>query len=68
MEVPLDKDVATSLINEYHDLPKWKSIKKLTADQSNLYQKKADEHADELMAAMVHLDLIFWRKPKENMD
>ncbi len=68
LEVPLDKDVATSLMNKYHDLPKWKSIKELTPDQSNLYQKKADEYAAELMTARVHLDLIFWRKPQENMD
>jgi len=64
LEVPLDKDVATSLVNKYHDLPKWKSIKELTPDQSNLYQKKADEYAAELMTARVHLDLIFWRKPQ----
>lgn len=64
LEVPLDKDVATSLIAIYEDLPKWTSIKELTLDQSKLFQEKAAECAAKLETIRVHLDLKFWREKR----
>ena len=67
LEVPLDKDVATNLLEtKYgHTLPKWKSIKTLTQKDSNKYQKAASRYAHDQDLARVHLDLLFWRKEKK---
>lgn len=64
LEVPLDKDVATGLIEKYPDLPKWKSIRKLTKNESEIYQKIAFKYAEELNIPRIHLDLEFWRRDK----
>lgn len=62
LEVPLDRDVAQGLRNQFSQLPKWKSIRSLTAEESEVYQIKANMYAKELKIPRVHLDLIFWRK------
>lgn len=62
LEVPLDNDVATGLIREFPQLPKWNRIRSLTKDQSDIYQKKASDLAAEKNIARVHLDLLFWRE------
>ena len=66
LEVPLDKDVATSLQQADKDkiiLKKWKSIKSLTSDQSDTFQKVAALYASRWKPPMAkaHLDMIFWR-------
>lgn len=65
LEVPLDKDVATGLI-EACELPKtsWKSIKELSIEQSTFLQEKALELAQNKQTARIHLDLMFWRKDR----
>jgi hypothetical protein len=62
MEVPLDKDVAKGLREKYSDLPKWQSIRQLTKKESDIYQARALEYANELGLARIHLDLELWRK------
>lgn len=61
LEVPLDKDVAKGLRIIFNDLPKWQSIRKLTKKESDAYQIKALEYANNLGTARIHLDLILWR-------
>jgi len=61
LEVPLDKDVATGLRSKFPDLPKWKSIRSLTAEESEVFQRNAKVYARELKVPRVHLDLEFWR-------
>ena len=62
LEVPLDKDVATALYAENKDLKKWKGIKYLKKETSDLYQAEAQLIAKRNNIARVHLDLIYWRK------
>jgi hypothetical protein len=66
LEVPLDKQVANGLITlaEERDiiLPKWKTIKGLLPDESNLYQSFANSYAKELGCTRIQLDLLLWRK------
>ena len=62
LEVPLDKDVATGLIECCDDLPKWKSIKSLTQEVHTSFQNKAKQYAEETNTISVHLDLTFWRR------
>lgn len=64
LEVPLDRDVATGLISKFSDLPKWKSIKDLTANQSKIYQESAAEYASLQGIVRIHLDLEFWRRER----
>lgn len=65
LEVPLDNDVATGLIQQFpNELPKWNRIKNLTKDESNKYQNKAEKLAKQKGIAKVHLDLLFWREKK----
>lgn len=61
LEVPLDKDVAMGITSKCSNLPKWKSIKNLTAKESEKYQSKASEYAKTLDIPKVHIDLEFWR-------
>ena len=60
MELPLDKFTGTA-IHKYSNntAPVWKSIKKLSLDDSNSYQLKADVIANGI--AKIHLDLAYWR-------
>ena len=64
LEVPLDKDVATGLIDKFPELPKWKSIRKLTEKESQIYQETAFKYAEKLQLPRIHLDLEFWRREK----
>lgn len=62
LEIPLDRDVALSLRKIHPDLPKWNSIKSLTSEENDSYQRKAKDYADSTETLRVHLDLIFWRR------
>jgi len=63
LEVPLDRDVALGIFNETDMiLPKWKSIKTLTQESSDLYQVAANKIAQNEKIARVNLDLKYWRK------
>lgn len=65
LEVPLDNQVANKLISlarEKDGLPKWKTIKGLTPENSKLYQDFADKYAKKKGCTRIQLDLIFWRK------
>lgn len=63
LEVPLDLDVATGIRRDAkNELPKWKSIRELNKDRSDLYQKEAALIAKERKTARVHLDLYYWRQ------
>ena len=64
LEVPLDKDVATGLIEKFPELPKWKSIRRLTEKESQTYQETAFNYAERLQIPRIHLDLEFWRRDK----
>lgn len=62
MEIPLDKDVGMSLYEDYSDyLPRWKTIKTLDLETSDMYQECASLTASEERVSRVHLDLIYWR-------
>ena len=66
LEVPLDKQVATGLISLAEkrslSLPKWRTIKGLLPEDSNLYQGFASSCAKELGCTRIQLDLLLWRK------
>jgi len=64
LEVPLDNDVATGLIEKCEGLPKWDSIKKLKKNDSKIFQEKAAEYAEGMNTIRVHLDLVFWRRDR----
>ena len=64
LELPLDNDVAICLMELFPNLPKWKSIKKLTAEESDLYQIAAKDYAKQKNIPRIHLDLEFWRKDR----
>ena len=64
LEIPLDKDVATGLTHKFSELPRWKSIRELTLEESNAYQEYALIYARELKVPRIHLDLEFWRRKK----
>lgn len=67
LEVPLDSYVANGIKGETKsNLPKWNSIKSLNADDSNTYQERAFEIAEEKKIARVHLDLLYWRQNEKN--
>jgi hypothetical protein len=62
LEVPLDKYVATALLDlDGADLPKWKGIKFLSEGNSHLYQAEAHRYAKEKGTYRVHLDLLWFR-------
>ena len=63
LEVPLDKDVAKGIYNDKKGiLPKWTSIKKLTKEDSDLYQKEALNIAQKARTARINLDIKYWRQ------
>ena len=66
MEVPLDSQVATGLISLAEErnvsLPKWKTIRGLLPDESNLYQSFASSYAKEFGCTRIQLDLLLWRR------
>lgn len=67
LEVPLDRDVATALIDDRPKsmhLPSWRSIKALTETRSDLFQNAARAVAKKRGVARVHLDIEYWRRDK----
>lgn len=66
LEVPLDSFVAKGLIAEANllgqsrRLPKWRSIKGLTREESDRFQSFASELAATRHHARVHLDVTLW--------
>jgi hypothetical protein len=64
--LPLDGVVGQALgtaaiaRGQHHRLPRWKSIRRLTPEQSVLYQGFATELAAEAGHARVHLDVVIW--------
>ena len=72
LEVPLDKDVATGLIDDLQAgtysmpsgfrVPNWTKIKALTATASAGFQSMAQTYSNLLGIARVHVDLLYWRK------
>jgi hypothetical protein len=67
LELPLDKDVSLGIVNEFKgDLPRWRSIKALKQNVSDLYQDAANQIATENSIPRIHLDLIYWRPQKRN--
>ncbi len=67
LEIPLDSYVVKKLLSESHTiLPKWKGIKLLEKDDSDLYQKEALKHAQMKKTNRIHLDLVWWREKKDN--
>jgi len=66
LEVPLDSQVANGLITLAEErnvnLPKWKTIRGLLPDESNLYQNFASLYAREIRCTRIQLDLLLWRK------
>ena len=63
-EVPLDSFVAKALIatKEGEELPKWKTIKHLTKEESGKFQEVAEIVAKRNKTRRVHLDLYCWRQ------
>jgi hypothetical protein len=62
LELPLDSKAAKGLVAEFEGsgLPRWRSIKDLTATMSNGYQSVASQIAERRDIARIHLDLIYW--------
>ena len=67
IEVPLDNQVANKLVSlagEKDGLPKWKTIKGLTPENSKLYQDFANKYAKKKGCTRIQLDVIFWRNER----
>ena len=65
LEVPLDNQVANKLISlagEKDGLPRWKTIKGLTPENSKLYLDFAGKYAKKKGCTRIQLDVIFWRR------
>jgi hypothetical protein len=65
LEVPLDSQVANKLITlskREDELPKWKTIKGLTPENSKKFQDFASRYAKKIGCTRIQLDIIFWRK------
>jgi len=66
LEVPLDGIVGVALVKAACDcgqlrrLPRWRTIKGLTREDSDTYQAFASELAEEKGLARVHLDVVLW--------
>ncbi len=65
MEIPLDRQVAEHLIEcamkRNKTLPRWKTIKDLIIDDSNVYQDFALVFAKEKECTRIQLDVLLWR-------
>ena len=63
LEVPLDGHVAGALLKDAEgtELPRWRTIKSLTPQQSEQYQAVARRIAMRKDTHAVHLDLLYWR-------
>lgn len=66
LEVPLDSHVARGLSDEPggKSLTKWGTIIRLPQETSREYQDFAATVAKEMGYDRVHLDLIYWRRPR----
>jgi hypothetical protein len=64
MEVPLDSLVAAGLRDTLPDtaLPMWRGLKRLTPEESSVYQQAALQIAAHYAVARVDLDLWFWTR------
>lgn len=66
MEVPLDKEVAFGLISDSKGkLPKWKTIKGLSPEISELFQNQASVISESENIARINLDLKYWRRAEQ---
>jgi hypothetical protein len=64
LEIPLDNDVVTELINRNTiQLPEWNGIKYLIKRESDLFQEQASLIAKEKNIPRIHLDLEYYRQP-----
>jgi hypothetical protein len=63
LEVPLDSHIAKGLRSEPggHDLPRWKTVIGLCAEDSQRFQAFASKVARQKELARVHLDLYYWQ-------
>ena len=63
LEVPLDSHVAKSIRNTTYgnSLPRWETIKGLTAEVSEEYQAAAQKVANHLGMNRIDLDIYLWR-------
>ncbi|MBC7854430.1 MAG: hypothetical protein IAF94_13435 [Pirellulaceae bacterium] len=59
-EIPLDKVVAKGLASNAKNLPRWRGVKHLTSDESDVYQQAAGKLAKEWHIERVHLDTFLW--------
>jgi hypothetical protein len=63
LEVPLDSNVVEGIEESYlANLPKWKGIKHLKAEDSFVFQQAALKVAKARQIARVHLDVYWWRR------
>ena len=62
LEIPLDSLTVTGIKarSPKRSLPRWKGVKHLTKEASELIQKRAQEIASERGTSRVHLDIYFW--------
>ena len=62
LEIPLDKEVGTHLYRAPGmKLKRWTTIKSLTPERSDAYQRKASIIAQQKNLVRIHLDLDYWR-------
>jgi hypothetical protein len=62
MEIPLDSFVGKELRNVAKaEVPRWRSVKGLSEQQSVKYQLVAAKIAHEKGTERVHLDVVYWR-------
>ena len=63
LEIPLDSRVGKRLRCELEgsELPRWRTVKGLTHEDSNKFQDVAAAVAKRRRTRRVHLDLIYWR-------
>ncbi|WP_126223479.1 hypothetical protein [Burkholderia ambifaria] len=76
MELPLDKFAFVGLQRmeqrkapgEISRLPTWPGVVRLTLEKSKRYQDYAQEVADDMGIARVHLDIHFWNAERDETD
>jgi hypothetical protein len=63
LEIPLDSRVGKRLRCEPEgtELPRWRTVKGLTHEDSNKFQDVAAAVAKRCRTRRVHLDLVYWR-------
>jgi hypothetical protein len=63
-EVPLDSNVGRALRHENSELPRWRTVKGLTRNESDKFQAAAAQIAKREKTQRVHLDIVYWRGEK----